>query len=232
MHYEPNNAKDSDSIRLDAVMKYTRIKQICGVAQVAEVKPGNLDINFKAGVHHVVKQLQGCGPTIATLDYFWLENRYYSHRYGLNWDKKARDLFHAFDSLRHIILPCDRLSGELVTTFNVKTCTDFPFMLNRELHVRLLDPTESRECNPIVLATTLVHNELLSIKGAHTTQSRFDEAQQALYLARDYPFLCITRAASREAMLTELREICMSRPPTARLVEVAERRGNQNLMII
>lgn len=87
---------------------------------------GNLDVNFKAKIKHVIARLveqrhRGGGPTIAVLDYFWLEHAYYRNRYGLNWAEKARQLFAAFCSLRHIILPCDRLSGEIAP----RLCRDF-----------------------------------------------------------------------------------------------------------
>ena len=90
MHFTPRHANDSDTIRLQSVLKNTKVKHVCGVGERDDAQAGNIALNFKGNVEPLVSALAKCNPTIGVLDYFWLENHYYDERYGRDWPGKLR----------------------------------------------------------------------------------------------------------------------------------------------
>lgn len=234
MHFTPRNSHDSDTIRLQSVLKNTRVKHVCGVGETDDAQAGNIALNFKGNMGPLVTALAKCNPTIGVLDYFWLENHYYDERYGRDWPDKLRTLFTGLAGLHHFILPMDRLAGELAIDFGINRKSsdasfDFPGM--KCLHCYLLTPEEGRACNPLVVATMLVKKKLLGLKGAHASKSRFDEAQQLIYLARDYPFLLVSRSATRKEALTQLRAVCSTPAPAPDIPQVVKRQGARDYVL-
>ena len=234
MHFTPLNSHDSDTIRLQSVLANTRVQHVCGVGETnGGAQAGNMDLNFKSTVIPLVAALANCNPTIGVLDYFWLETHYYEERYGMGWPGKLRILFKGLPGLRHFILPMDRLSGELALDFKIKhaSAPSFDFPGTNGLHCYLLTPKEGRTCNPLVVATMLVKKELLGLKGVHASESRFDEAQQKLYLARDRPFLLVSRSATRKEALSQLRAVCSTPAPAPDIPHVAHRLATREYVL-
>jgi hypothetical protein len=80
------------------------ISSIVSVSSCNACHAGFLSTDFK----HLRRQstifaLQD--PTLIVLDYYWLENAYYFHNYGINWDRKSEDLFARYPNLEMIVLP-------------------------------------------------------------------------------------------------------------------------------
>jgi hypothetical protein len=160
MHFdEQNRSSDSDTIRILSVQRHTRVSNICGAAELGREWRGNIAVNFKTKMTELIKIFpEHNEPNIVALDSFWLEKKYYANRYGCNWHSKTKFLFDNWPKLRFVILPCDRLSGQLADDFSVSKSAHFPHPCDPTLHVHLLTPQQAQQCHPLVVATDLKQN--------------------------------------------------------------------------
>lgn len=203
LHFDTPNrdtTKDNDTIRLMAVKNHTNITHFLGVAELQVCEAGNMPAEFKQSVTSILNDVKSHQPKIIVLDYNWLEKDYYELRYGLNWEEKVRECFDTLSELRHCILPCDRF-GELKQMFKITTSKSFdmPIPTNTKLHCHLLTESEAVKCHPLVVATRLVKDKL--------EEQRVYEPQRARYLAKDYPFLLITRDDTKDKAITDLQSL-------------------------
>lgn len=232
MHFDSlQTQSESDSLRLAAVLEHTAFRQVCAVGEAQREMSGNMSLNFRAKVAALIERVIDEQPDVLVLDYFWLENNYYTNRYGRNWQEKTQMLFTYLSDLQYIILPCDRLSGELAEDFSISNQQNFPHPGNKELHVHLLTSEQARQCHPLVVATCLARTKLLKLKKSHDTHSRVHEAQEAQYLARDFPFLCISRTSSIHKVLGDLMAYCKRAPPPSVPPKIVIRKGNRDFML-
>lgn len=198
--YKRDITTDNDTIRLMAVKNNTKITHFLGVAELDVCGAGNMDALFKRSVTSILNAVKKHQPTILVLDYNWLEKDYYELRYGLNWVDKVCECFNTLSKLRHCILPCDRF-GELKQMFEIKTSESFdmPKRTNTKLHCHLLTESEAINCHPLVVATRLVEDKL--------EEQRVYEPQRARYLAKDFPFLLITRDDTKDKAMSHLQDL-------------------------
>lgn len=194
------NTTDNDTIRLLAVEKNTNITHFLGVAELLVCGAGNMPASFEHGVTSILRDVRKHQPTIIVLDYNWLEKDYYKNRYGLNWVDKVSECFNTLSELRHCILPCDRF-GELKQMFKIKTSKSFdmPISAHTKLYCHLLTESEAINCHPLVVATRLVKDKL--------QEQRVYESQRAKYLAKDFPFLLITRDDTKDEAIKHLQNL-------------------------
>ncbi len=117
------------------------------------------------------------------LDYFWLENDYYTTRYGGNWAEKSLLLLSKF-SFDSVLLPRDEGIRNTQSSYTLQKLPDEMTTYSADLQCQY----EQKEEVPLWVASNDKSLERLLAgehRGSNTTHSES-------YLPKDDSFLCIT----------------------------------------
>lgn len=196
-----DNPSDSDSTRLDALLRYTKIDRAVGVTDGdMDNGMGFCQQNFKARLPASVH------VHIMMLDYYWMQRGgdWIALRYGKNWHEKIQDVFSESPHLEIVLVP------NVTELFDNRDPSDLTFRTDQGvvLCVRLIGIDEATMLHPLVVATRARDRSTFFSDYVHTwvEEGRVDAHQRVRYAAEG--FWAVYRLDSEAHLLERLADLC------------------------